>query len=131
MIFRGLSESGDWEFGQGLSSYATGEQAIALDAQTRLMMFFNDYFYSLTFGINWFQFLSSKNPQAQNGILVQTRQMLVGTVGGYASYGIVAINAMDVFLDPITRALTVEYDVATIFSSSLSGSVSLPLSTGN
>lgn len=126
-IFRSLTPDGDWVFGQNLSSYATGQQAIALNTQTRLLMFFQDFFASLLFGINWIGLLSSKNPAAQNGIILQTRQMIAGSVGGYKAYGILAINSLNVFEDTRLRRLTLEYTVTTIFSTQFSGSVSIPL----
>ena len=130
MIFRGLDAQGDWMFGQGASSYATGQQAIALDVQTRLQMFFGDCFVSLLFGIQWLQLLSSKNPAAQNGILLQTRQMILGSVGGYKSFGVLAINSVDVYEDLLTRALKLDYSIATIYTTSYSGSATVPMQPG-
>ena len=130
MRFRGLDAQGDWEWGQGQSSYATGQAAIALDVQTRLQMFFGDAFNALLFGINWLQLLSSKNPAAQNGILLQTRQMILGSVGGYPQFGVLAINSVDFYLDLTTRAFTLEYDIATIFSTTYEGQVAIPFNPG-
>lgn len=126
MSFRALDGEGDWTFGQGRSNYATGQAAIAFDVQTRQMMFRNDCFAALLFGIQWFLWLSSKNPAAANGILLETRQMLIGTVGGYPSFGVEAINSVNLFQDPRTREFELTYDVATIYSLSFQGSVKIP-----
>lgn len=130
MRIRANDQNNDWQFGQSSGNYLTGVQAIAQDVQTRLQMFWGDCFYALQFGIQWFRWLSIKNPTAQNGVILQTRQMILGNVGGYPSSGTIAINAIDVFENPVTREMTLEYEVATIYSSTLNGSVSVPTGLG-
>ena len=126
MIIRSLTPEGDWNWGQSLNSFNAGQAAIAEDVQTRLMFFQQDYFCSLLFGVAWWQLLSSKNPAAQNGILLQTRQIIMGTVAGYASFGVTGINSVNVYEDARTRDLSLEYDISTIYTTSFRGSVKIP-----
>jgi hypothetical protein len=126
-LIRALDGNDDWQWGQNLSSYNTGTAAIAEDLQTRLLSFTGNCPWALLFGVDWWNLLSSKNPAAQNGIILQTRNMILGAPGGYAGYGVTAINTMDAYFDPQSRALALGYDVATIFSTSLNDIVSVPL----
>lgn len=60
MIVRALTSTGDWSFGQGTANYLTGRAAVAQNIQTRLMMFANDFFFSMSGWIDWFNLLGSK-----------------------------------------------------------------------
>ena len=130
MIIRAIDGEGDWLWGQSLGSFNSGQAAIAEDVQTRLLFFQQDYFSALLFGVNWWQLLSSKNPAAQNGILLQTRQMILGSVAGYASFGVTAINSVNVFEDARTRDMSVEYDISTIYTTSFRGTATIPTNPG-
>ena len=129
-ILRSIDENGDWQWGQGLSSFVTGQAAVAQDVKTRLLFFLNDWFAAMNFGIAWFDLCGSKNPAAQNGIILQTRQMLISAVGGYAPYGVTAINSLNVYEDVQTRNLTLEYNINDIFTTGFTDSVTVPTNQG-
>ena len=127
MIIRSLDSSGDVNFGKGLNSFATGNAAIGEDIQTRVLSFLNTCFWAMNFGVDWWNLLGSKNPAAQNGILLQVRQMILGNSGGYASFGVTAINEIDVVDNAYARAIQVIFNISSIFSTSSAGVVQ-PLS---
>jgi hypothetical protein len=131
IINRALDGAGDWTWGQGLSSFNTGQAAVAQDVGTRLLLFLGDFFFAMLCGVDWWNLCSSKNPAAQNGIILQTRQMILGTVGGYPSSGVTSINSLNVYLNPRTRQLSLEYNINTIYTTSYTDSVTVPTNQGS
>jgi hypothetical protein len=120
MVFRQISASNDWAFGQGRGSYFTKEQAIAANIKTRLLFFLNDCFFAMSTGIDWWNLLGTKNPAAQNNILIQTRQVIA------SSEGVVRINSVNVDFDSVSRNVTISYNIDSTFSRNVTGSVTLP-----
>lgn len=120
MIFRGIDGDGDWQFGNGVGSYFKGARAVDANIRTRLLVFLGECFFALDAGVDWWNLLGGKNPQAQAGIILQCRTIIA------ASYGVVRINQVQAQLNTRTRRLTVTYDINTIFTRNLSSSVNLP-----
>ena len=120
MIFRGIDGTGDWQFGNGVGSYFTNAAAINANIRTALMVFLGECFFNLNAGVDWWNLLGGKNPAAQAGIILQCRTIIS------ASYGVVRINSVTPQLNTRTRRLTVTYDINTIFTRNLTGSVNLP-----
>lgn len=120
MVFREISAYNDWSFGQGRNSYLTKERAIAANIKTRLLFFLNDCFFAMSTGIDWWNLLGTKNPAAQNNILIQTRQVIA------SSEGVVKINSVEVNFDSASRNLTIKYNIDSVFSRNVTGSVTLP-----
>jgi len=114
-----ISSSGDWLFGQGLASYATGNNAIALNIQTALNTFLNDAFWYTNFGIDWINLLGNKN--TENAILAQTRNIISNC------YGVISINSVSANLNNTTRQLTLTYNISTIYSSSVSSATTISI----
>lgn len=117
MIFRALDASGDWTLGQGVQNYLRDEDAIELNIKTRLKSFLGDCFWAVEFGIDWFELLGAKNPAAQAAIVLATRLMIA------ESYGVVRINSVTAGTDRTTRRVTVTYNIDTIYSRSVVGTV--------
>lgn len=120
MTFRGITGSCDWTFGQGVNTYFVREQAIAANIRTSLLFFLNDCFFAMNVGVDWWNLLGTKNPQAQANILLQTRQTLI------RCEGVVRINSVTTQLDSTTRRLTISYVIDTVFSRNVVGSVTTP-----
>jgi hypothetical protein len=120
MIFRGITASNDWTFGKGVGSYFTREEAIAANLKTSLLFFLNDCFFAMTTGIDWWNLLGSKNPAAKNNILLQTRQAII------QAEGVVRINSVDVQLSTTARRVTISYNIDTIYSRNVTGSMQTP-----
>ena len=110
LTIRSLDESGDWNWGQSLSSLATGQDAIAENVQTRLLFFQNDWPWAMDFGVDWFNLLGQFNPAAETGILLQTREVIA------ESTGITSINSVTIQLNANTRGIVVTYDLSSIYT---------------
>lgn len=107
---RALDVNGDFVFGQGLGSYATGQAAIIQDLQTSLLFFQNDCFWNTVFGVDWWNLLSQLGARkAQNTVLLQVRNVIAQTAG------VVSIDSVDAILDSATRKLAIIYRITTIY----------------
>lgn len=115
MKFRALDADNDWSFGRGIQSYAKDETAIKLNIYTRLFFFLNDCFFAMDQGIDWWNLIGGKNPQARAGIILQTRTALVRTEG------VVRVNSVDAIMDSQTRKFFLSYNVDTLFTRNLRG----------
>ena len=109
MKIRGLDSNHDFEFGSGLGSFCTGQAAIAENVETRLLFFQNDFFAAMLLGVDWFNLLGTFNPAAEQGILLQVRNVIA------QSFGVTSINSVDVEMDNATRQLTVAYHANSIY----------------
>jgi len=120
MIFRGITASGDWTFGEGRGSYFTKQKAIAANIRTSLLFYLNDCFFAMNFGIDWWNLLGAKNPAAANNIVLETRKMLA------SCEGVVRINSVEVEIDAEARNITINYNVDSIYSRNIVGQVTTP-----
>lgn len=119
MIFRGIDGSNDWAFGNGRQSYLTGEAAVAANIKTRLMTFLGECFFALDAGVDWWNLIGAKNPQAQANIILQCREIII------QSEGVVRINSIAAVMDS-RRKLTLTFNIDTIFTRNLESSVPIP-----
>ena len=104
MKFRNLDSNDDWCFGQGKSSYVSGDIAIGLNIKTRILSWVGDCFFAMTAGIDWLNRLGAKN---QRGILEMDLRRII-----LQSYGVVGLSSFNTVLNG--RALTANYAVNTI-----------------
>jgi len=118
MKIAALDSAGDWTFGQGLGNYATGEPAIQENIKTKLMVFLGECFFALNDGIDWWNFIGGKNPAAQAGIILQSRQIIA------KAYGVVRVKSVNAVL--INRRLAVTYAITDIYSRVVTGAVPSP-----
>jgi hypothetical protein len=116
-IFRSLDSNGDWQFGNGLGSYAKQERAVVLDVQTALQTFLGDAFWQATFGIDWFNLLGSRGTQA--AIVAACRAMIA------TRWGVTGILTAAAALDRATRSLTLQFTISTVYSASASGTAQI------
>lgn len=116
--FRSLDTTGDWVFGGGRSSYATGNTAIQMDIKTALQIFMGECFWDTAFGVDWWNLLGGKNPSAQASIILQVRTVILGVVG------VTQINSVSVSQNSTSRTLSISYSINTIFSQNVTGTVS-------
>jgi len=119
MIFRALTPTGDFTFGQGRSGYLTKEAAIQANIKTSLYSYLNDAFWRMDFGIDWQNLIGGKNPQARESIILQTRTTIINC------FGVTKINTVDVNFNARTRNLTISYDINTIFTTNRVNSVTI------
>lgn len=107
MNFRQLTVNGDWTFGAGLSNYASGQQAIALNLKTSIQMWAGDFFASLAGWINWKGLM-------QVGTQKQLDAALEALIS--RSYGIAGITSATVVVNPVSRRFSPTYAVDTVYS---------------
>jgi len=115
--FRAIDSDNDWVFGRGVSSYLKNSDAIAADIKTALQIFMGEVFWQTQFGVDWWNLLGGKNPSAQAGIILQTRQIILSVDG------VTQINSVSVSFTRGTRALALNWDVNTIFTQNITGSI--------
>ena len=120
MIFRGITGSNDWTFGQGRNSYFTQQAAIAANIKTALMFYLHDCFFAMNTGIDWRNLLGSKQPAAQANIILQTRSTIA------ACEGVVRINSVNASVNSVSRRLTLSFVIDTTFSRNVTGFVQTP-----
>ena len=118
MIFRNLTGSGDWTFGQGKQNYLKNNDAIMMNLKTRLLSFQNDCFFALQDGVDWFSILGQKD---QDLFLNEVRRVIMG------SYGVVKINTVESVFDTAQRLMTVYYDINTFFTTNQTNTVEVPV----
>ena len=104
MKHRGVDINGNWVFGKGKNSYATGKEAIKLNIRTRLLSFKYNCFFDLEAGINWFDLGSASATNLQ--LLDLKIREVIST-----SYGVNKIISSDLNIDRNTRAVSVTYNV--------------------
>lgn len=107
MSVRALDSNGDWVYGIGKNAYLTGNAEVAQNIQTRLLSFLGDCFFDLGAGIDWFNYLGSKN---QIGLNLAISAVILNTAN------VTGINQLFVILNDDTRIFTVSYQVQTTFS---------------
>lgn len=61
MRFRGIDSNGDWVFGKGRNSYLKGNEALMMNIKTRLLEFYNDCFFDMQKGIDWWTLMGGKD----------------------------------------------------------------------
>lgn len=107
MIIRAIDSNGDITFGQGKQNYLTGQAAVGLNIQTRLLSFLNNCYWAMNFGIDWFTFLGGANSAIQ--IQLAVTAMIA------QSYGVVNIN--NVSVNQVGRSYFSSYSINTKFTS--------------
>jgi hypothetical protein len=109
VIFRQLTSLGDWTFGRGTATYARTEKAIELNIRTRLLSWKGDCFFAQQDFVDWF----SRLDRGQVANLNSELQTVI-----LQSFGVVAINSFSAVLNNATRVVLINYNIATIYSSS-------------
>lgn len=107
MIVRTLDINHDWEFGKGRNDYLSNNDAIVQMVNTRLNSFLGDCFFASDAGIDWFNLLGSKNRLA---IELSVRAVILNTEG------VVSLVRSETVLDSLTRVISMNYTITTIFS---------------
>ena len=109
MKFRGLDANADWMVGQGLGSYAKDEAALALDIATRIRSRRGGCFFAPGDGIDYTNLLEKGR---EKDFIAEMSDEIMQT------NGVVKINSISTKLDPRTRAMSMTYDVQTVYTRS-------------
>ena len=111
----------DWFMGRGLQNYKSGNDAIGQDAKSKVLMFFGECFFAATEGVDWLNFIGSK--ESVRELSFQIRKMLLQVEG------VVGVPDISINLDRKTRHLDMSYTLDTIFSRSIKYQISTALVT--
>lgn len=107
--FRGIDTNGDWLFGQGIGSYAQAQAAVALDIAARVRSRKGGCFFAPNDGIDYTNLMEKGRQKdfitAMNNAILQTP-------------GVVRVNSLTTRLDPKTRAMSMTYNIDTIYTRS-------------
>jgi hypothetical protein len=112
MIVRALNSSHDWTFGKGQNNYLSGNAATVQLINTRLNSFLGDCFFDLGAGVNWFNFIGSKNIV---GLNLSIAAVILNTSDYQGNQLVQYINQLYVTLTS-QRALSIAYNVQTVYS---------------
>lgn len=115
MIFRGEPDNPDWTFGKGKQNYLSGNDAIMKNIENRLKTFYSECFFDSERGMAWIDLLAQKDPD----LLVLSIKREINDC-----YGVVRVTDVRYTLDS-SRKLTVRYQIDTIYSSSVAGTVAV------
>ncbi len=109
MIIRKIDAQSDWLFGHGNSDYAKDEAAINENIQTRILSWIGDCFFALQEGVDW-----------RNRLEVGQQAALKDEIATIIlqSFGVMAINFIELSFDGRTRLATIRANIQTIFSPS-------------
>lgn len=113
MRFRSLDANGDWNFGSGKSSYSNGNNAILFNISTYLKTFLGESFSDITIGLPWFDLIDQRNKDV---VVLYIKSAITEL------YGVLSVNELEYTLDT-TRKLTIKYDIKTLYSESVIGTV--------
>ena len=115
MITRLIDESNDFRFGRGFSDYVQEKDAVNQNIKTRLQSFYKDCFFDTEAGIDWFNFLGSKNHAGLKNAVAKT----ILTTTGVFSLDELFFNLSE------NRELLIQYRVTTLWSESANNTVTL------
>lgn len=108
MIVRALDANHDWTYGKGRNNYLQGQDAIAQDIETRLLSFLGDCFFDVLAGIDWFGRLGGKNNRTL--IELDVASVILNT------QGVTSLVSLSSEYDPVTRQLSLSYEVNTVYT---------------
>ena len=109
MIFRNLTDTQDWTFGQGIQNYTTKDDAIKLNIKTRILSWLNDCFFDMGAGIDWYSRLGYKN---QFNLLQQDLANMI-----LKTEGVAALISFNAYIEDRTFFAT--YNITTSYSPSV------------
>ena len=109
MSFRNLDGNHDWTFGIGQNNYVSGNQEIEVNIKTRVLSFLGDCFFAPEEGIDYWNLLDyNRQNELENSIMSVIAE----------TNGVQKVNNVEVLMGA-NRKLTLQYDVFTIYSTTL------------
>lgn len=114
MRIRAVDGNNDWQFGKGQNDYKRGLTACVQNIATRLQEFLGDCFFNNGAGIDWLNLLGAKDQISLN---LSISAIILNTED------VTGINQLSATLNPDTRNFQVEYEVQTVFGTTVAGIV--------
>jgi hypothetical protein len=106
MKVRSIDTNGDWQFGKGLQSYRRDVDALKQIIATRLKQWRGNCFFAVNEGVDWNNYLG----RGTKKLLDLDIKRVILTTGG-----VLKINSFDSTLDEMTRKVTVQCNISTIY----------------
>ncbi len=107
MLYRKLTSDGDYTFGNNSFDFIDGDEAIAQAIKTKLLLFYGEWFESVTTGIPMFQGILG---QTSNENLKMTIT-LICTERIQEVKGVISVDSIEIEID--NRELKIQIDVTT------------------
>ena len=115
MITRAIDNDNQWIFGNGRECYLNDENAVGQNIKTRVQSFYQDCFFDLNAGIDWFNFLGTKNQEGLKNAIAKT---ILSTTGVY-SLDELSLNLSE------NRELLIQYLTTTIWGQKAGDTITL------
>lgn len=109
MIMRRVDINGDFVFGHGQSDYFSGNDAVALLAEDRLLLWLGEWFLDVASGIDWPSILGSKPPALNEAEIAVTESVR-------AIAEVTAITDYAMAFDHTTFTVDMFVEVSTIYT---------------
>ena len=118
--FRGLTDKGDWTFGNGIQNYFVDVYSdkfnpIKADIETTLKTIYSECFFNQEIGIPWFDLLNQKNPAS----LILTLKKAI-----YNVEGVTNVLELNYSVDT-NRNVIITYAVDTLYTTQITGTVEI------
>jgi hypothetical protein len=115
MIFRNITESGDWTFGASKQNYARDDKALGLSIATKLKTFLSECFFNTAVGLPWFDLINTKNKD----IIVLYVKSEIAAISG-----VLKVNEIEYNIST-DRKLSIRYSINTLYGINLIGVVEI------
>lgn len=115
MIFRNLTDDGDWTFGAGKQNYSKDDKALILNISTRLKTFLSECFFNTQIGLPWFDLIDSKNKD----IIILAVKTEISSISGVLKVKEIEFSFSE------NRELTITYAISTLYNINLIGVVEI------
>lgn len=108
MRYRKLTNTGDYSFGNGqLDFYRDVPAAVGQSVKTRILLWLGEWFLNTEDGTPYFQGILGKFSKQNADVVIQDRVT--------STDGVVSIANYQSTIDPDNRAMTVQFDLNTIY----------------
>lgn len=120
MKIRRIDENNDWMFGRSEGSFYVSQQAIDQNIATKLKEWSGDCFFSQNSGVDYDTLLD----KGQGDRLKSAVKDVI-----LSCFGVVGVNSIDYIIDK--RAVTISYDIDTIYSPNFQAEIGVPYAQSN
>lgn len=115
MLFRNLDDDHDWCFGKGLEDLTTGDTAIGLNIETRILSWVGDCFWDMEAGIDWSNRIGGKN--VKELLDLELRRLIIQSQE--------VTGLVDFVITQQGRNFTAAYTVNTIYGSAYASTINI------
>lgn len=111
-----IDDKNDWTCGE----YKTNNDGLAQNIKTKLQEWIGDCFFNVPTGIDWTNRLANPTAKLQQEVLLSEIRALILQIDG-----VVNVEELNATFNRSTRNLSVDYNVNTVFNSSITSNVNI------